>query len=114
LRRFLVSLRYCSATFVRPGATADDIRILSSAAVAPGRAKASTSAASRISVRRKERLLDARSGEERLAFGAAQIAHEGARDLEVRCGSHRGRRVSGVVLDVGRQRTDELQPLVAL
>src|SRR5262245_47802075 len=85
LSRFLVSLRYCSASFDRPGATADaQSTLMSAATAAAGRTHARTSVASLTSSSSPESLVDARGDEERLALGATQIAHEGFRELGVR------------------------------
>src|SRR5882672_3147575 len=114
-RRFLVSLRYCSATFVMPGASAAELSTLTSAAAAaPGRAHANSSAVSRMIRSRARCLLDACGDEKRLGVGAAQETHEGPRKLGVRGGGHRRRSVRRVILDVGGQRPDQLQPLVAM
>src|SRR5882672_1668557 len=111
-RRFLVSLRYCSATFVMPGASAAELSTLTSAAAAaPGRAHATSSALSRMF---RAGSVDARGDEERLRLGTAQVANESPRELAAGRGRHRRCGVGRVVLNVGGQRPDQLQPLFAL
>src|SRR4029077_10411968 len=110
-RRFFVSLRYCSATFVMPGAAAAELKTLTSAAAAaPGRAHASSSAVSRML---RPGSVDARRDEERLRRGAAKVANESARELTAGRGRHGRCGIGRVVLNVGGQRPDQLQPLVA-
>src|SRR5262249_42051253 len=104
LSRFLVSLRYCSATFTRPGATAAALRtLISSAAAEAGRAHTSARAMSLTFSISRWTLFDARGSEERLALAAPEIPHKGARELGARGGGHGRRRVRGVVLHIRRE-----------
>src|SRR5258708_2691777 len=110
LTRLPVSRLNCSAIFAKPGSTALST-LTSSAQAGPAIAHHSNAATPFIV---DLPLIDARRHEQRLALGAAEIAHEDPGELGIR-GGRRGRgRVGGVVLHLGRQRPHQFQALLAV
>src|SRR5712692_7798295 len=59
-------------------------------------------------------LIDACCREQRLALGAAEIAHEGPGRLGIGSRRHRRSRIRSVVLHLGRQRAHQFQALLAV
>src|SRR5439155_15820061 len=112
LTRLFVSRLNWSAIFARPGSTAPALMILMSVAAAPPATAHDSNAATTLML--DGSLVDARPHEQRLALGAAEIAHEDPGKLGIGSGRHRRRGIRSVVLHLGRQRPDEFQALLAV
>src|SRR5712691_1377356 len=112
LTRLPVSRLNCSAIFAKPGSSAPALSTLMSVAQAvPATAHDSNAATTLIL---DLSLIDARRREQRLALGAAEIAHEVPGKLGIGSGRHGRRRVGSVVLHLRRQRPHQFQALLAV
>src|SRR5713226_3331984 len=112
LTRLPVSRLNCSAIFVKAGSIAPALStLMSSAQAVPAIAHDSNAAVTLIP---DLSLVDARRHEQRLALGAAEIAHEGQGELGIGGGRHGRRRVERIVLHLGRQRPHQFQALLAV
>src|SRR5712691_7805804 len=112
LTRLPVSRLNCSAIFAKPGSTAPALSTLMSAAKAVPAIAHDSSAATTLIFDLS--LIDACRHEQRLALGAAEIAHEGPCKLGIRGRRHRHRGIRSVVLHLGRQRPHQFQALLAV